>query len=343
MHPSHWTRLRAFGLLLGIATSLAALNGCARHEQETEPQPAKENQRVKHDAQGNVVVTVNAETQKTIGLQVATLTAMQLDSEIKAYGRVLDPGPLGSLINEFQAATVARAQSHQELERTKVLASQNNASQRAFKEAEAVYMRDELGVRAVLVKAQAAWGKKMADLINSLTASNMAQNAANPLPVELAEREVVLVRVELAPDDAPSAQPPARLLGLGANAVPFAAQFFDVAPALGSQMQGTALLFTATNHENQLLPGMALSAFVTAQGGVRAGVLVPRSAVVRLEGRAWIYLQTGAEEFRRVEITTDEPVANGWFVRQGVAADQKAVIIGAQQLLSEEFKGEGID
>ena len=70
------------------------------------------------------------------------------------------------------------------------------------------------------------------------------------------------------------------------------------------------------------------------------GVAVPRSAVVQFNGVNWVYLQTGEETFRRVELQSGEPVDNGLFIRGGLNSGDKVVTIGAQQLLSEELKGQ---
>ena len=71
------------------------------------------------------------------------------------------------------------------------------------------------------------------------------------------------------------------------------------------------------------------------------GVLIPSSAVIRYQGKAWVYLQTGDKEFTRREIPLDHPGANGWFVSSGVTDKDRVVEIGAQTLLSEELNQTG--
>ena len=80
--------------------------------------------------------------------------------------------------------------------------------------------------------------------------------------------------------------------------------------------------------------------FLKLAGDAQTGVLVPRNAVVRFNGAAWIYLQTGEENFSRVEVALGSPLTDGWFVRAGLKSQDKVVIVGAQQLLSEELKGQ---
>jgi len=90
----------------------------------------------------------------------------------------------------------------------------------------------------------------------------------------------------------------------------------------------------------RLAPGAAVSAFLTLPGEPVSGVLAPREAIVRFNGAAWVYLQTSPTTFQRTEISLDKPLENGWFVRAGLKPQDKIITVGAQQLLSEERKGQ---
>jgi len=69
------------------------------------------------------------------------------------------------------------------------------------------------------------------------------------------------------------------------------------------------------------------------------GVSIPRQAVVRTEGRGWIYIMgAGGDSFTRMEIPLDRPLEGGWFVGSGVSTNDYIVTTGAQTLLSEEQK-----
>ena len=45
------------------------------------------------------------------------------------------------------------------------------------------------------------------------------------------------------------------------------------------------------------------------------------------------------ELFERKDVALERPLADGWFVEDGLQPKQKIVVTGAQQLLSEELKG----
>jgi hypothetical protein len=70
-------------------------------------------------------------------------------------------------------------------------------------------------------------------------------------------------------------------------------------------------------------------------------VLLPRSAVVRFNGTAWVYVQTAPDTFRRTEVSLAHSLEKGWFVQGSLNLQDKVVTVGAQQLLSEERKGQG--
>lgn len=76
----------------------------------------------------------------------------------------------------------------------------------------------------------------------------------------------------------------------------------------------------------------------TTAWSAQNGVVIPRGAVVRFNGKPWIYFQTGDQTFARREISLEQPLADGWFAAQGMKPGERVVVSGAQMLLSEEQK-----
>jgi hypothetical protein len=72
-------------------------------------------------------------------------------------------------------------------------------------------------------------------------------------------------------------------------------------------------------------------------GSSLKGVVIPASAIVWSEGKAWVYSQVSPERFSRTPVSTDLPVEDGFFAVQGFSAGDKIVTVGAQALLSEEM------
>ncbi len=75
-------------------------------------------------------------------------------------------------------------------------------------------------------------------------------------------------------------------------------------------------------------------------GKYTPSAVIPDSAVVWLDGRAWAYVQKGRERFIRQEVSTNHPVGKGWFVTKNFQAGDYVVVQGAQLLLSEEFRAQ---
>ncbi len=71
-----------------------------------------------------------------------------------------------------------------------------------------------------------------------------------------------------------------------------------------------------------------------------ASVLLPEGAVLKLDGKTWIYLQESPGRYLRKEAILIAATQNGWLA-SGVPAGATAVVDGAQILLSEEFRGGG--
>jgi len=108
----------------------------------------------------------------------------------------------------------------------------------------------------------------------------------------------------------------------------------------GMPPHGTVLLYRIENPGQALRPGIPVIARVPAPGGERTGVLIPRSAVIRLLGHEWAYVADKNGAFVRRELVDGEEVGTGWFADRGFAPGDRVVTAGAQVLLSEELKSQ---
>ena len=106
-------------------------------------------------------------------------------------------------------------------------------------------------------------------------------------------------------------------------------------PRVDPRIQGTSFLYVAPAHLG-LTPGVNLLAHLSV-GSQMKGLIVPTSAVVWSEGKAWAYQQTASERFTRRVVSTDVPVEQGFFVARGFSPGDRVVTQGAQSLLSEEM------
>jgi hypothetical protein len=71
-------------------------------------------------------------------------------------------------------------------------------------------------------------------------------------------------------------------------------------------------------------------------GAPEAGVLIPAAAAVISAGKYWCYLERKPGLFVRTELDTSMPVADGYFVKEGIAPNDKVVTNSAGLLLARE-------
>jgi multidrug efflux pump subunit AcrA (membrane-fusion protein) len=321
-----------FRFILPALVAALLVAGCSRSADEPVAEPAGKSaepkSRVKHGTNGEVVITLDAATQKTMGLQTAALAPAQLGPEVKAYGRVLDPSPLASLVAELAVARAASEASQAELKRLKTLAGENNASERALQLAQAAAARDQAQVESARLHLLSGWSSAIAG----------RQDLA-AFVKSLSSLESVLVELDVPAGEAVNAAPKAaRLLSLTEDRRPIEAQLIGPAMSVDPQMQGKGFFCLVVSNGTHLVPGQAVAGLLSLPGEAQSGVTLPRDAVVRFNGATWVYVQTSETTFERREAALERPLKEGWFVREGLKPEQKVVTAGAQELLSEELK-----
>lgn len=70
----------------------------------------------------------------------------------------------------------------------------------------------------------------------------------------------------------------------------------------------------------------------------REGMVVPASTLIRQEGKLWVYCQSAPEEFIRKPVRLGQAAPEHGVALEGLSPQEKVVTVGAQMLLSEEFK-----
>lgn len=313
--------------VIAIAALIAAyMAGSKERESEAEgDQPISAKSTVEQ-SNGVTVIHLDLKAQQFAGLQTEMVSAATLPPEMKAYGRALDSASLISLESETVAARAALQASRAEYERLKKLSVQDNTSAHALEMAKAQLARDQGALETAEAQLAAA------------SSTNVVGQSPEFFQ-SLAKQEIVLVRLDLPTGDISAETPPAAQLEISRNQF-VAANFFGRAAVVDPQTQGEGFIFLVTNAPASLLPGLAVTGFLQLPGEPSRGVIVPDDAVVRSDGHAWTYAQTGETNFERREIILDHPTNDGWFITNGVAPEEKVVATGAQALLSEENKAQ---
>jgi len=101
---------------------------------------------------------------------------------------------------------------------------------------------------------------------------------------------------------------------------------------------GEVVLVSFAALDASVRPGLAATVRIQAEGDAPAGVEIPRSAVVRFAGSAWVYVERHPGAFVRRSIALDRPTPAGWFEAVGFRAGDRVVQVGGATLLSEELK-----
>lgn len=268
---------------------------------------------------------VDAAVQKRLGVAVAPAQAAQRTPSVRGFAKVLDAGPLAALEADIAQAAAAAQASEAELKRAQALNAADQAvSTKAVEAARAQARADAARLALLRRRLGLEWGPGVASLSAARRASMLGQIAAG---------RAALVRI-----DAPSGK---GLAGLR-SAVIDLGQFGQArAVVLGParmadvQLSSPGMIALASGAGAPALSiGLTAPVQLTAGGGA-SGVMLPRSALLRSEGRTWIYVRKGPSSFERKAVT-GEPDAAGYFAASGVAVGEPVVVAGASALFAAE-------
>jgi hypothetical protein len=286
---------------------------------------------VKRNGNGEMVVTVDAATQKRIKLEVTNLTAAAWQPEVTGHGRVLAPTTLAAAIVDLTAARLSAGASGKELERLKALAADNNASAHTLETAELAANHDRLSWEALHTKFTGDWGPSLA-----------GRKDLDDLVRALSERKESLVRLVLpAGESVAGPVASAQVAVFPDTDQLIAADVIESRLGVDPDTQGRVFLLLV---KDRALPwNAAVTGQLSLGGESLSGVEVPAAAVLRHEGRGWVYLQTADDEFTRHEVPLDRLTGTGWFVTGGLATTNVVVTAGAATILSAELSGGGFN
>ena len=342
-----WT---AIVVAAGLAVAAVAVWVLVERRDEAPAQaarepPARAVSRVSIGTGGEPIITLAADLQQRNGIETLALKPAPYQGQIRAYGTVLDPAGLTTLGNsnvsakaQLDIAQAKLAASKAAFARAQSLyRNQQNVSQAEVQTAEAAFRTDQAGVavaesqvRTLAATVVQEWGPVLA--------RELAENG--PLIARLIARQDFVVQVTLPPAVSLSLPPPATaMLELPAGArAPI--HLISAAPRTDPKIQGFSFLYVASA-DSGVLPGMGVLAFIPDGNDIEATV-VPSSAIVWWQGRAWAYLRSGPETFARREIPTAQPApdGSGGYITRDLPANAEIVTRGAQALLSEEFRAQ---
>jgi len=355
-------------VLVGISAFLVWFFSQGRRElQEHAEHPIKEASSVTIQG-GESVVTLDKATQVESGVVTAPLQSISYREELQAYGIILELQTLvdlrknlidlrKNLIHLRNNHAAAKAQmekglasldvSRKQYDRLKTLYEDDrNVSEKALEAGEAVWRSDEANVEASrqgLLASQEAL--RAGEEASNVLEASIRQQWGSVLTrwlfeatsdfERLIQQKDILLQITLPQEILISSTPQSILVQTGAGAI-VTAKLVSPSPRTDPRIQGVSFFYVAPS-QTGFSRGMNVRAYLPT-GEKSRGVFVPDSTVLLWQGKTWIYLQRGAEQFIRREIPTKNPVKDGYFVPKGFTAGEKIVVKGAQLLLSEEFR-----
>jgi len=327
----------AFVIAAAIAVALRS-SGRGGESGDTGDQPLPAPVRVKA-LDGRLHIVIAPADIAAAGIEVLPPKATTYHERVAGLGAVIAPQALAAQAQAYQRAAAEATQAalavkaaRREVERLQPLhradrivsdkALETAQDDLAAKEANARAASAQLETQRSAVKEQ--WGPVLGGWI--------AQGAP-PLERLLAGQDL-LVRIAL-PAGSLVTGPSAAQLEVSPGA-PLDARILSGVPQAEPMFQGQSF-YAVLAQDARLRPGMTVPA-VLSVGASISGVVVPDAAIVRWQGRPWVFVEATKGEFVRQAIGTGLATADGWLVTSGLSAGTPIVVHGAQLLLSEELK-----
>lgn len=332
--------------VLALIAGIWMITGQVRRTAAAEPQSDKSNPASTEPSRtansDQPVVKLTPSQQGQVGLETAMVQAAPHPEQFRAYGAVLDISRLTELTNSYAnaQAQLQTAQAKLEVARSAYDRIKNLVDSAALpkKEAEtaegtlrvdkAALTAAESQLRTLTATAQQEWGPVIGRGIVERSAA----------VVRLIERDQFLVQVTLPPGVTVTGTPATALAQAPTRNANLDLQYISPATRTDPRVQGLSYFFSAPG-DSGLLPGMNTTVYVPS-GNTYEGVFIEDSAIVRWQGRSWVYLRVSPDSFRRHPISMDQPVSDDDYVVRDIPSGSVIVTRGSQVLLSEEAKSE---
>lgn len=322
-----------------LCLAICGLTGCHRAppaenaKRVDTAQPAATEETQSEGARGGAEgVSLTAEQAEKLGVATEPAKPIQYTAETSGFGVVISHETIATAVAELTTAQAAGRQSHAALERAHRLIGTPGAMSADAVESAARQAETD---GAALALAE----QRLTAIVGTGPSGGAAKSG--PMLRELASGKIKLLRATF-PLGALQGPTPATLR---------AAHLDALSPGAAHPAQGWSLNAVWSAPADATLPGRSffgllehsdagegerLLVWAPGTGPSQQGVLVPSDALLINDGKYWCYLETKAHVYVRRQINPDRPVANGYFVTEGVEAGDKVVTAGAGLLLARE-------
>ena len=277
-----------------------------------------------------VTLTLAVGDQQHLGIATQRLIERRERVFLTGLAKVVDIGPLAALEAEIESARAAAETASAEVaRRVRLAAADQSASRQAVEAAKAQAVADRARLQLAERRLALEWGTGIAQL----RVTRRAQ-----LIDDIANGKAVLLRID--------AMDTNNIPVTTAGSVRIRSALPDYATLDGDSLGLTAtadprlqtmgiFVLIRSQPVNHLQAGRMFSVEMEI-GPVETGVVLPASALVRLDGATWVYLRVGVSEFVRSAVVGARPVPDGWFVTMGFKPGEDIVVHGAGSALAVE-------
>jgi len=292
---------------------------------------------------GETVVPIAPDVQRASGIVVAPLAPSTFQAERPVFATAVDLQLLFDLASRLSTARADRdgARAHADAsqaqyERSRTLyQDEHNVSLKSVEDAQAAAQSDLARFHA----AETVHGGLGASLRQQFgeTLAGAAAAPSSGLFRQLSNGVATVLRVTL-PGDGKTAAP-ARITVDNPEGRAIAARKLSVSPQTDPALQGVSYFYVA---EAALPAGTRTAAHIAPDGKNPTGLLIPDSAIIWYGGQRWSYVRTATDRFTRRLVSSASATHEGVVTTAGFHAGDKVVVRGAQLLLSEEQRPQGI-
>jgi hypothetical protein len=270
-------------------------------------------------------VTLDAALQARIGIRTQALALQRKATQIDAFAKVLDPGPLAQLQSDLDTAVSAAAASKAEAARSKALHDAGGSvSSKDVEAAKAQAESDAEHVDQLRRRLGLEWGPGIA---------RMGQAQRKALVARLARGDAALVHVDTPSNEG---QDGARTVDVDIGSASAHGRVLGPARAAEPRLQSSGLIVEVDGKSAVLLSiGLTNSAHIDSTEAVR-GVLLPRTAVIRFQGSDWAYVRRGPTAYERRLLNAPVAQDKGLFVASGFQSGDQVVVQGAAEVFAVE-------
>lgn len=289
------------------------------------------------------VVALSKSAQDSAGLKTQVLSESHHQPEYIAHGKVLSIQPLLELrkryflaLSEKSSASAKYNHARQSIKRLQDLYKSQIVSKRQMQSQQSEWLTNKAQIDAVDFQLKAIYDESLIYWGTVLTDLALAGNKKDPLmPFISGQRHLLEISL-----------PAGKILDGSIHKIAistdgnrqqaFAAKHLSPSPRSAASSQGHSHYFVSDNP--RLKTGMKLSVWLPEPHMNRQGVIIPKSALFWHMGQSFVYLKTGDDEFTRVAIPDLIATPEGYFNQAPLKAGEELVTVGAQMLLSEEFR-----